>query len=210
MIFCLEGPSAVGKTTLARELSRAFGFEIIPEVNELFKRPSNPSKSWYFERQLDRWSLAAKAGNSLLDGDPFQPLWYNWVYSQEGYESLDALSSFYRSHVRANSIRFPDCYLILTLDQKSLRVRKEGDTTRKRSNFDKHLEFIDPQKRYFDSLRNQDPERVDFISADSAAEEIKSLVGTRLKKTVARAPIDELRLFDTMIEWLRETSPFVT
>ena len=52
----------------------------IPEVNVLFVRPSNPDPFWYYQRQIECYQIArSHAAEKLviLDGDPFQPIWYN-------------------------------------------------------------------------------------------------------------------------------------
>ena len=54
-LVCFEGPSAVGKTTLARQLANTLGATVIPEVAMLFSRPADPPPTWYFERQVERW-----------------------------------------------------------------------------------------------------------------------------------------------------------
>jgi thymidylate kinase len=72
-IICLEGASSVGKTTTFSILKTEFEFEVIPELNVLFKRPENESDTWYFERQVERWELAEDIslnGNvAVLDGE---------------------------------------------------------------------------------------------------------------------------------------------
>src|ERR1700722_16930381 len=99
VVICLEGPSAVGKTTAARGLGERLEATVIAEVNALFQRPADPSPTWYFERQVDRWALAqaeASRGRvAVLDGDPYQPFWYNWAYGYRGWQPLAVLSSFY-------------------------------------------------------------------------------------------------------------------
>ena len=82
-IICLEGASAAGKTTLSGAIAERTGAGVIGEVWTLFERPSPEPPLWYLERQVDRWRLAvesaAKHGLAILDGDPFQPLWYGWA-----------------------------------------------------------------------------------------------------------------------------------
>jgi deoxyadenosine/deoxycytidine kinase len=51
-LICLEGPSAVGKTTTSKALADHYAAYIIPEVNQLFERPTPEPTYWYFERQL--------------------------------------------------------------------------------------------------------------------------------------------------------------
>lgn len=71
-IICFEGPSGIGKTTLAELLSN--NYEIVPEVNLLFERPQNESEYWYHERELERYDRCLGSDKpSILDGDVFQP-----------------------------------------------------------------------------------------------------------------------------------------
>lgn len=57
-IICLEGASAVGKTTTSHEFARMKNTYIVPEVNLLFERPKSETNTWYLERQVDRWQIA--------------------------------------------------------------------------------------------------------------------------------------------------------
>lgn len=54
-ILCLEGASAVGKTTICKELEKQYSAYIVPEVNLLFERPVDEQKNWYLNRQVERW-----------------------------------------------------------------------------------------------------------------------------------------------------------
>src|SRR5215204_5437527 len=98
-IICFEGASAVGKTTTAKALKDDGAF-VVPEVNQLFNRPENEAFEWYFERQVERWRIAEQQSKIydlvILDGDPFQPLWYNWAYDFVGWQKLDFMEQFYR------------------------------------------------------------------------------------------------------------------
>lgn len=66
-IICLEGPNAVGKTTVASALAAADDAFVVPEVNVLFERPPDEPPGWYFERQVDRWSAGTKAARKCTD-----------------------------------------------------------------------------------------------------------------------------------------------
>ncbi|HEX8670875.1 MAG TPA: hypothetical protein VF710_03260 [Longimicrobium sp.] len=203
-IVCLEGPSAVGKTTAASALAAA-GAYVVPEVNELFPRPAGEAPDWYLERQVERWTLAARApGLAILDGDPFQPLWYNWSYGFDGWQSLDELAAFYRPRILRGDIGFPDLYVILGAPAGVLRAHKEGDATRRRHGFDAHLRFVVPQRRYFAAMQSFAPARVRFADALPVAETV------RLVSAAAREVVREERpaeLFDRMVEWLRGHDP---
>jgi hypothetical protein len=203
-IVCLEGPSAVGKTTAASALAAA-GAYVVPEVNELFSRPAGEAPEWYLERQVERWTMAARApGLAILDGDPFQPLWYNWSYGFDGWQSLDELAAFYRPRILRGDINFPDLYVILGAPAGVLRARKEGDATRRRHGFDAHLRFIEPQRRYFAAMQSFAPARVRFADALPVAETVQ------LVSAAAREAVREERpaeLFDRMVGWLRGNDP---
>jgi hypothetical protein len=84
-IICLEGASAVGKTTLSHAIAARMHAAVIAEVWALFQRPSPEPPTWYLERQVGRWRFAVeitrKHGLSILDGDHFQPLWLGlWLH----------------------------------------------------------------------------------------------------------------------------------
>lgn len=201
-IICLEGASAVGKTSVCNLLEQKFGYIRIGEVNELFQRSTNEAKTWYFERQIDRWKraseISSQGGVALLDGDPFEPLWYNWIYSSQGLKPLDEVFNFYQSQIVAGKIGFPDKYIILTASKIELRKRKELDLARSRRNFDKHLKFVEPQIAYFEAMRNNASNIVEFIVSDNIQN-----VATRIFH------LDKYSNEDNSFELLKEMFEFV-
>lgn len=169
-IICLEGASAVGKTTVSRLLEQKFGYIRVAEVNELFKRSTNESSTWYFERQIDRWKLARevskKGGIAVLDGDPFQPVWYNWIFANDGLQPLNEVFDFYHCKIQRGDIEFPNKYIVLNSSHSELSKRKESDLTRSRRHFDKHLHLIEPQSEYFEAMCSVSSNSVEFIKSD--------------------------------------------
>lgn len=129
-ILCFEGPSAVGKTTTAAALTAAAGAYIVPEVHFLFERPEHEAPEWYVERQVDRWQLATAAAQRhplvVLDGDPYQPLWYNWAFNFAGWQELDFLEAFYRPRLARGELSFPDRYIVF---REATRLSANGSTT---------------------------------------------------------------------------------
>jgi thymidylate kinase len=205
-VICFEGASAVGKTTTANAF-KAGGAYVVPEVNLLFERPQEERAEWYFERQVERWSMAQAAQDSyslvILDGDPFQPLWYNWAYDFEGRQDLNFMERFYKPRVLNKTIEFPDLYFILSTTQAELRNRKAGDAGRKRRGFETHLKMIEPQRRYFQAMRAHSPNRVFFLEAHSIEANVE-FVQTRLSGSIEPGKDESAVLFDKMIQWLRE------
>lgn len=170
-VLCIEGPSAAGKSTLAVALAEALGGVVIREVNELFERPAVEPEDWCLNRQIERWhqaTAASEAGRvAILDGDVFQPLWYGWAYGFQTYQPLESLARFYRREIGQGRIAFPERYLILQCSREALRHRRDGDATRRRRNFEAHLEFVMPQRRYFEALAEIDLSRVVWVPEGS-------------------------------------------
>ncbi len=96
--------------------------------------------------------ISAADGIAVLDGDPFQPLWYKWIFSDLGFQDINSVIDFYAIAIKNQKIKFPDKYFILTIAENELRNRKNKDTSRSRSNFELHLKLIKPQLAYFVSM----------------------------------------------------------
>lgn len=202
-IVCFEGPSAVGKTTTARALGVSNGIEVIPEVWAIFERPSEESPDWYFERQVERWQLALLHSSDrdvVLDGDPFQPLWFNWAYGFDGWHSLDQLQAFYRPRLARDELAFPDLYVLLTASIEALRQRKQSDSERSRRNFEQHLRLIEPQQRYFAAMERLAPGLV-LTASSGLIDENLAAVTHALQSPRVRP--DALALFDGLVDRLR-------
>lgn len=204
-IICLEGPSAVGKTTAASLLSLREGACVVPEVNVLYRRPRGEPADWYLERQVRRWRVAINHVESgrltVLDGDPFQPLWHNWAYDFRGLQSIEALEAFYRPLLVRGTLSFPDRYIILRTSVEMLRARKNADETRQRRGFEDHLRFIEPQIRYFEAFQSFSPEQVRFVEASTTAATVPAVSQAARDASTQQRPVE---LFDFLIEWLRE------
>jgi deoxyadenosine/deoxycytidine kinase len=206
-VICFEGASAIGKTTTANTLKARYGALVVPEVNLLFNRPVNESAEWYFERQVDRWSAAQDQSKThhlvILDGDPFQPLWYNWSYNFKGWQDLDFMEHFYQPKIQNKTIDFPDLYFVFSTSEAELKKRKESDTTRLRRGFETHLKMIEPQRRYFRAMQTFSPSRVLVLEADSIETNIEFVlkgVSVLSKPNASESKV----LFSRLIQWLRE------
>ena len=210
-LICLEGPSAVGKTTTSKALAEQYAVYIIPEVNKLFERPIFEPKNWYFERQVERWAIAQEKLKShdlvVFDGDLFQPLWYNWSFDFVDWQPLSVLRDFYRQQIITQKIGFPEGYILLGIKEKELQQRKENDLARKRSSFTQHLQFIEPQKRYFQAMNTIAPGFVRLIEATSVEHNVETIINAL--PSFSKKPQDSysITLFDSLIEWLYTNKP---
>lgn len=178
MILAIEGAPGVGKSAVAAELAHAGAF-VVPEVNLLFARPSAEPPDWYVERQAARWEMArlkSLAGvTAVLDGDPFQPLWFNWVFAGGKWPSWSQALDQYRALVLARRISFPDRYVFLSVDEAVRRERmlaREGarglGEERAREKTERYARLVEPQQRFFRALGDRFPGWVCFPAADSA------------------------------------------
>lgn len=205
-VICFEGASAVGKTTVSAYLRDNFNAYVIPEVNLMFQRKENEPKFWYFERQVERWQLAVKAQQNyqivILDGDPFQPLWYNWAYNFDVLQSLKEVTGFYQKALATGQIAFPNKYFILTIKTDELRKRKAGDVSRTRKNFVRHLRFIEPQKAYFNFVKSINNNLVEFVEnkeVEKTCEKIINSIGNNYSNK-----LNSLELFEAIKIWLQK------
>jgi len=205
-IICFEGPSGIGKTTMCKMLSNEFN--IVPEVNLLFERPKEESRYWYLERQVERYEMCRRSSiSSILDGDIFQPIWYNWVCNYPSkFLPKDETHSFYKAKLLENKIAFPDLYIIFHVEEKELWNRKENDTTRRRRNFEKHLKIIEPLKEYYRFLDQETDVEMRFVhytNMENAKREVLTYVEAFKNNT-----IDRPKAFDQIENWINKKSNF--
>ena len=131
---------------------------MVPETAFLFPRPTNLTSpedelKWLLECNLKRWCIALEKARThelvVMDGDHIK-LWYDWVYGEKN--NYEISREFFREHIQRGVIGFPDAYFILYTSHDELKARKLNDLTRRRSNFEKHLRLVEPQKRLFLAL----------------------------------------------------------
>ncbi|WP_435134699.1 hypothetical protein [Formosa sp. A9] len=206
MLITFEGPSAIGKSTLCTHLKTQF--YSVPEVNELFKRPKTASNLWYYKKQLSRYSLGLNASTSVIfDGDVFQPLWYNWTYHSKDFNLADALS-FYKTEIFKQTLTFPDLYIVFYCDTKRLYFRKTKDFTRKRSNFNKHLQLIPNQYRYFKFLAKHTDVNVVFIPyLDLQTTRSQVLNTINKQQLITNKTINHYQTINQIEAWLTNNKP---
>lgn len=208
-IICLEGPSAVGKTTLAAALARRAGAAVIPELDASAAPPVEDSAAWFVDAHAAQWrrarDLAKAAPLVVMDSDPFKGLWFNWVFAEQGWPGIGVQAPLHRAHVEAGTLAFPDLYVVLLATEPQLRARRAGDPTRTRRNHEMHLRLIHPQRRYFEALRVADPPRVLLI--DTTA---RDTLPDAVLAAVERLPPDppnSMRLFYHMVDWVAANDP---
>ena len=209
-IICLDGPSAVGKTSNSQRVAERMKGVAIQEAKGARYIPEHLTgwdrTQWLLDAQAERWSEAVEVERSgrlaVLDNDHFK-LYYDWVYGfVEGTEA--GLLDFYRNRLLEQQIGYPDRYYILDADEAVLRSRKESDTTRSRRGFEKHIAIIEPIQRYFKAMEVEAPGLVTFLRSD----EVESTSYQIIEQIPhASSPHrSSVALFDAMWAWM-ETHP---
>ena len=208
-IICLEGASTAGKTTLSHAIAARTGAAVIAEVWALFGRPSPEPPLWYLEKQVERWRFALKSaekhGLAILDGDPFQPLWYGWAYGFIEPHTLNMVTSFYRNAIAAGSLAFPDRYILLAVGEPELMARRQGDASRSRRNFAKHVSLLRHQPHYFATMNTISPELAYVLDAVAPVTTLAEIVISVIRSE--RRAVDPLRLLEHLADWLGTTPP---
>ena len=211
MIISFEGAPAVGKSTTSKAMANNYKAFVVPEVNLLFARPKNEPKNWYLNRQVARWEMGMRQLEKfdwiVFDGDLFQPLWFSWIYFDEGWNDLESCAKYFRKQINLERIAFPDVYFffLTTREQRWERALKRGrekgrHEERIRKKFERYEKLVEPQTRYFEAFRAQFPEKVKVLESVTVEENIKFITSIAGEKKVAQ----DIEVFDFLVSWLQE------
>lgn len=207
MIICFEGAPAVGKSTIANKILEDGKHLIIPEVNNLFGKENRISNEWYYERQIERWSIATYRNTDkkpvILDGDVFQPIWFQWIYPNFISGDFNQIVEFYREKIRVGEIEFPDVYVLLHLDDDE-RVKREisrskilGKTNQQiRNKVNRYKDLAEAQRKYFNELERIAPGLVIRIETSSISSSVEKVLS--ISKGIKLNTAD---VFESMVNW---------
>jgi hypothetical protein len=208
MIIALEGAPGVGKSTIAAALG-AGGAGIIPEVNRLFARPDPEPAGWYCERQVARWAMAqlhVAAGDlAVLDGDPFQPLWFAWIYHADGWPQDPAAFGFFRRRIARGEMGLPGLYVFahcpepVRCERMMAREVSRGIAVESaREKVARYGRMVEPQRRFFAALGRRFPGLVLDLETSSVPNSIAAIRGA----VAAAPPVEGREAFRFIERWL--------
>jgi thymidylate kinase len=214
MIISLEGVPAIGKSTTSQAMANSDRAFVVSEVNMLFARPKNQPEDWYLSRQVARWEIGIRQLENfdwiIFDGDLFQPLWFSWIYNNEGWNDLEYNEKFYREQIIQGRICFPDVYFLLstTNDEIWKRALKRGievgkDEEKIRYKFERYKRLVEPQKRYFEAFHANFSEKVKFLDSVTLEENLKFITSISQQKPAYQ----DIDILDFLVSWLRENKP---
>lgn len=198
MIIVLEGISAAGKTTFARQ----FGAE--HHVTEFPDHGIAPGKDdraefhavYLLEHNIRRFDAAVAAerenGFAICDTEPFKSH-FDWCMARAGYKSFDVFNAaipLARKAIAERRIGFGDRYFVKRIAPEIVRAQKEGDATRTRRNFDIHLALQPHLLDWFGALSQALPGKVEFSFPDK---------GTVLAEIARNSSAGEPHRFDVSV-----------
>lgn len=179
MLVAVEGPSAVGKTTLLSSAAPAEG--VVGEEWEALgiprgsapPRPQAPeAQQFWVDLNARRWDLLLKLeerqGAAYADTDPLK-LYYNFALAGTGEVPREVFEEGWRrtrEAVREHRLGFVDRVVYLEASRDTLSRRKAHDTTRTRSNFELHARLTDAMQGYYAALEKLRPGTLRWLDAE--------------------------------------------
>jgi hypothetical protein len=168
VIVVVEGPSGAGKTTWCR--THAGANALLEELPDHLAVPSEPAAAarFWVERNVARWGevLAREARDGLVvvDTDPFK-LHFVWTLFRTG-QITEIEWTMQRDAARqafgSGRYALADVFLVSDIDIDTLRARREGDPSRTRRDFERHVLLRDSLLRWYAAIDRLEPGRVVF------------------------------------------------
>jgi hypothetical protein len=198
MIVVLEGISAAGKTTYARQFGEG---RFVPEIPVKGDLPDESASlddhaRFWAEHNVRKFQMALEIerehGFAICDTDPMK-IHYSWCMERAGFDWPDKFAhaqGFVRDAIANGRLGFAGLYLVKRIDPAVARAQKEGDPTRRRGNFDQHIALQPHLMDWFGALSTVLPGRVQFafLQPDALLAELKE-----------KAPEEDPRRFDVSV-----------
>ena len=198
MIVVLEGISAAGKTTYARQFGEGRYVPEIPVRGDLPDASVSLDEHAHFwaQHNVRKYQMALaierEHGFAICDTDPMK-IHYSWCMERAGYHWPDKFAHaqvFVRDAIAKGRLGFADLYLVKRIEPSAARVQKEGDLTRRRGNFEQHLALQTHLIAWFTAMSEVLPGRVrwEFPEKEELLSEVKR-----------KAPEENPRRFDVSV-----------
>ena len=205
----IDGPSAVGKTTLIHQLYRE-----IPNasfVDELLMQKSNPysqwktsedflkKQLWFFENTLRRYITTSDSKHSdvqINDIGIIDVIIHTAIFPIVNKLPWDIFTQFKNSIMNNyQDIGLANIVLYLYASEQELRQRKSNDVLRARNAFESNIQLYPLQKKFYFVLANTYPNQVFCLDTDSNSTSlIKEILGF-LNQNASAPP---LHLYDLL------------
>jgi len=171
MLVAVEGPSAVGKTTLLREMppEQVVGEEPLRTPDGMSREETSSHAAALNARRWNRLlEVEERHGCAYADGDPLK-LYYDFARVSIGELDRETYEAGWHLMERAmvdERIGFSDCVIFLSAPLEELARRRVGDTTRRRRKFALHARLIPAMRAYYETLERIRPGTVRWLNAE--------------------------------------------
>ena len=211
-LISLDGPSASGKSTLARRLAKSFDLEVVPELRDWVKGrfPPRPitfdehivRQRWFLQVDLERHQYAADAMNggksALIDRGPLEHFRFQYACAAAGqWPPAIAVLDEVAQAIGDGRLRLPKAVLFLDASRDQCMARQSADQQRRirgRDNFDETF-FAAEREFMLEVLRPHWP-AVRVIDADADAEQVFTQAHELLEKEVEHRAVDVEKLLE--------------
>jgi hypothetical protein len=201
VIIVVEGASGAGKTTWCRTHGGANALlESLPDHATVPTELRAAARFWV-ERKIARWqeviAREARDGLVVVDTDPFK-LHFVWTLFKTGQVSevkWTMQRDVARDAFAGGRYALADVFLVSDVDDATLRARRAADTSRTRSNFERHVLLRDALLRWYSAIDRLEPGRVVFGLPPKG-------ISPDLLAKGKRATRSGLELFDHLMEEL--------
>jgi hypothetical protein len=150
-------------------------------------------------RWAEVWERERRDGLVVVDTDPFK-LHFTWTLYKSGQTTRQAwelMRDVSREAFVADRYGLADLIYVSDLNEGALRARREGDTTRTRRNFERHVKLRDSLLQWYRAIDAIEPGRVVLGLPETGIDSKLLALGPRRVRSSAA-------LFDHLIEELRE------
>lgn len=205
----IDGPSAVGKTTLIDQLYREI--PNVAFVDELLMQKSNPysqwetsedflkKQLWFFENTLKRYITSSNSKNGdvqINDIGIIDVIIHTAIFPIVNKLPWDVFTQF-KNHIINNyqDIDLANIVLYLYASEQVLRQRKSSDALRVRNDFESNIRLYPLQKKFYFMLANTHPNQVFCLDTDSNSTPLIQKAINILKQNASTPP---LHLYDLL------------
>ena len=206
----IDGPSAVGKTTLIHQL-----YSEIPNVSfvdELLMQKSNPysqwetsedflkKQLWFFENTLKRYMITsdAKRGDVQINDIGIIDVIIHTVIFPIVNELPWNVFTQFKNYIINNyqNIDLANIVVYLYASEQILRQRKSNDTLRKRNAFESNIRLYPLQKKFYLRLEQTYPDHVFCLDTSSNSIHLTKKISNILSKNANTPPLHLYELLD--------------
>ncbi|MEY8353215.1 hypothetical protein AALB39_07610 [Lachnospiraceae bacterium 54-53] len=204
----IDGPSAVGKTTLIRSLN-----EKLPDsapVSELLSQKPNPyirwttpeeflkKQLWFFEHTVQRYLLPASPDQKIRINDIgiTDVIIHTFIYPAANNLPWDVFTDFQQAVIH----NYPDLALAnhifyLHASAGTIAERRKGDTQRIRNAFESNMKLYPYQKEFYFRLMERFPGQVRCMDGEKSTYALTAEIIQELDK---RKNSPSIRLYDLL------------